>query len=134
MSSGPAEEWVECQTPGSNGRLYYVNKASGKVSWTKPTTGIVKRAAGQTSSSVEEKKTPSKSNVRWGALRNVVKSDSGPQDGISKSNAVIQNLLAKARRNSGIIGDGDTTQETTSGMLKLLRHPHRGENRCPPFH
>jgi hypothetical protein len=108
MSTETDDLWLECKTPGENARLYYINKTTGKVSWTKPSSSNIQSTtpAKEKRSSGEEKTTKSnqKSKLRWGALRGVVK---GESDGVSKSNEVIKNLLAKARRNSGVTSDAD---------------------------
>ena len=44
MSNNNDELWLECKTPGANSRLYYINKATGKVSWTKPSSSNIQSA------------------------------------------------------------------------------------------
>eukprot|EP00943_MAST-04B_sp_MAST-4B-sp1_P004240 g4240.t1 len=115
MSSEADDLWLECKTPGENARLYYINKATGKVSWTKPSSSNIQTTTPkkEKSSSGEEKtKSTTKSKLRWGALRGVVKSEGN--NAISKSNEVIKNLLAKARRNSGVISDTDVNDSKTT--------------------
>ena len=58
--------------------------------------------------------------MRWGALRNVVKSESGPQDGVSKSNAVIQIYW---RRLAGTVGLSMTQNQRGDGAAKTPSTP-----------
>ena len=127
MSNNNDELWLECKTPGANSRLYYINKATGKVSWTKPSSSNIQSATSKSATNntneEEKKTTPPKSKLRWGALRGVVKnSGDTSNNAVNKSNAVIKGLLAKARRNSGITNDEDknTKPSTPSPRKKSL--------------
>ena len=91
-----ADQWVECKTPGASGRVYYINKESGKISWTMPPDGTVVRAKG---AAPVAKKSP-----RWSALSSTILKDGGGGGSSTakpkKASALIRDLLAKTRRGS----------------------------------
>ena len=86
------EEWIECKTPGASGRVYYINKESGKISWTAPEKGKIVLAKGAASM---PKKSP-----RWSALSSTIMNNSGEKagsDSPTKASTLIRNLLSKRR-------------------------------------
>ena len=56
MSNNNDELWLECKTPGANSRLYYINKATGKVSWTKPSSSNIQSATSKSQQIIQMKK------------------------------------------------------------------------------
>jgi hypothetical protein len=87
---------MECKTPGASGRLYYINKDSGKISWTKPATGSIVPSVGGSGEKAAGKS-------RWSALRSTITTQpDGSAAGEKKSSQLVRSLLEKARRKSQI--------------------------------